>query len=59
MKEVDQIGDMGIYFSNVVFLLFFILIYYKTSLKAFSHQRRAKPFNTLRTKADSFEKCLF
>ena len=28
----------------------------KTSLKAFSHQRRAKPFNTLRSKADSFEK---
>ena len=25
----------------------------KTSLKAFSHQRRAKPFNTLRSKADS------
>ena len=30
-----------------------------TSLKAFSHQRRAKPFNTLRSKADSFEKSLF
>ena len=28
----------------------------KTSLKAFSHQRRAKPFNALRSKADSFEK---
>ena len=26
-----------------------------TSLKAFSHQRRAKPFNTLRSKADWFE----
>ena len=31
----------------------------KTSLKAFSHQRRAKPFNTLSSKADSFEKSLF
>ena len=31
----------------------------KTSLKAFSHRRRAKPFNTLRSKADSFEKSLF
>ena len=31
----------------------------KTSLKAFSHQRRAKPFNTLRSKGDSFEKNLF
>ena len=28
----------------------------KTSLKAFSHQRRAKSFNTLINKADSFEK---
>lgn len=35
MKEVDQIGDMGIYFSNVVFLLFFILIYYKKILQFF------------------------
>ena len=31
----------------------------KTSLKAFSHQRRAKSFNTLRSKADLFEKSLF
>ena len=31
----------------------------KTSLKAFSHQRRAKPFNTLRSKAESFEKSHF
>ena len=31
----------------------------RTSLKAFSHQRRAKPFNTLRSKADPFEKSLF
>ena len=31
----------------------------ETSLKAFSHQRRAKPFNTLRSKADSFEKSHF
>jgi hypothetical protein len=28
----------------------------KTSLKAFSHQRRAKPFNTLGSEADLFEK---
>ena len=34
-------------------------IYLKTSLKAFSHQRRAKPFNNLRSKADSFEKTHF
>ena len=34
------------------------LLLVKTSLKAFSHQRRAKPFNTLRSKADSFEKSL-
>ena len=27
-----------------------------TSLKAFSHQRQAKPFNTLRSKADLFER---
>ena len=33
--------------------------YLITSLKAFSHQRRAKPFNALRSKADSFEKTLF
>ena len=30
-----------------------------TSLKAFSHQRRAKPFNTLKSKAYSFEKIHF
>ena len=30
--------------------------FFKTSLKAFSHQRRAKSFNTLRSKADSFER---
>ena len=29
---------------------------FKTSLKAFSHQRRAKPFNTLRSKADLFKR---
>ena len=33
--------------------------FWSTSLKAFSHQRRAKPFNTLRSKADSFEKSHF
>ena len=36
-----------------------ITIFEKTSLKAFSHQRRAKSFNTLRNKADSFEKSHF
>ena len=50
----------GLLFSLFKFFGWYFYIeirlkYQKTSLKAFSHQRRAKPFNTLRSMADLFE----
>ena len=66
--HLAQIDILYIALINILLSLVLILIFdisgqkqahNITSLKAFSHQRRAKPFNTLRSKADLFEKSPF